>query len=145
MILIGYMKISDPWGPPIWAAFFVRVALGYYLFIQGYLHLAKVPEIVEQVKGFNMIPVHLAQLYGSLLPYLSFACGSLLIVGMWTSLAACVSAVMIASFVYAFKEYPASLFSAPPTVSMILLCSAISLLFSGSGAMSIDNFKKGGD
>jgi uncharacterized membrane protein YphA (DoxX/SURF4 family) len=137
------MKVSEPIGTPDWAAFFVRMALGYYLFIQGYLHLSKVPQIVEQVKGFNVVPIHLAQLYGSLLPYLSFASGILLIIGYWTTLASIVSSIMIASFVYAFKDYPASILGGPPSVSMILLCSAISLLFSGSGAISLDNFKKG--
>jgi len=137
------MKLSDPIGPPVWAAFFIRISLGYYLFIQGYAHLHKIPEIVEMVKGFNMIPVHLAQLYGSLLPFLAVASGILLIVGYWTTLASLISTIMIASVIYAFKDYPKTLFSVP-TPSMVLLCSSISLLFSGSGAMSFDNFKKSG-
>jgi uncharacterized membrane protein YphA (DoxX/SURF4 family) len=137
------MKLNEPLGPTIWAGFFVRIALGYYLFIQGYLHLNQVPEIVERVKSFNMVPTHLAQLYGSLLPFLAVACGFLLLVGLWTTLAALVSTIMIASFVYAFKEYPTTWRTAP-SVSIILLCSSISLLFSGSGALSVDNNRKAG-
>lgn len=137
------MKFHQPLGPQIWAAFFVRVALGYYLFIQGYLHLRKVPEIVEKVKSFNVVPEHLAQLYGSLLPFLAVASGILLIIGFVTTLAAIVSTIIIASVIFAFKEYPQTLLGAP-TPSMVLLCSSLSLLFSGSGALSLDNFRKGG-
>lgn len=135
------MKLHEPLGPPVWAAFFVRVSLGYYLFIQGYAHLTKVQEIVDKVKGFNMIPEHLAQLYGSLLPFLAVASGIMLILGFWTTLAALVSTIMIASVIYAFQDYPKT-FRAPPTPTMVLLCSSISMLFSGSGAMSVDNFRK---
>lgn len=137
------MKLHEPIGPQVWAAFFVRISLGYYLLVQGYAHLNKVPEIVEKVKGFHMIPEHLAQLYGSLLPFLAVACGIMLILGFWTTLAAMISSVMIASIIYAFKDYPQS-FKAPPTPSVVLLCSSLSMLFSGSGALSVDNFRKGG-
>lgn len=137
------MKLHEPIGPPIWAAFFIRISLGYYLLAQGYLHLNKVPEIVEKVKSFNMVPEHLAQLYGSLLPFLAVAAGIMLILGFWTTLAAGISAVMIASIIYAFQDYPKT-FKAPPTHSIVLLCSSLSLLFSGSGAFSVDNFRKGG-
>ena len=137
------MKLHEPIGSPIWAAFFVRISLGYYLLVQGYVHLNKVTEIVEKVKSFNMIPEHLAQLYGSLLPFLAVASGIMLILGFWTTLASMISTIMIASVIYAFKDYPTTL-RAPPTPSMVLLCSSISILFSGSGAMSIDNFRKNG-
>jgi uncharacterized membrane protein YphA (DoxX/SURF4 family) len=135
------MKLHEPIGPIAWAAFFIRVSLGYYLLVQGYAYLRRVPEIVEKVKSFNMIPEHLAQLYGSLLPFLAVAAGIMLILGFWTTLAAAISTLMIASIIYAFKEYPTS-FRAPPTPSIVLLCSSLSLLFSGSGAMSIDHLRK---
>ena len=98
------MKLHEPIGAQVWAGFFIRMSLGYYLLVQGSAHLNKIDEIVQKVKSFNMVPEHLAQLYGCLLPFLAVATGIMLILGFWTTLAAIVSSVMIASVIYALDR-----------------------------------------
>jgi uncharacterized membrane protein YphA (DoxX/SURF4 family) len=78
-----------------------------------------------------------------LLPYFELAAGVLLIVGIWTTLAAMLTSLMLLSFVIAFGAFPKGgelLFNK----DILLLAASVSLLYSGAGALSIDRFRKTG-
>ncbi|MBN8548039.1 MAG: DoxX family protein [Deltaproteobacteria bacterium] len=136
------MKMNEPIGNPIYAPFFVRVSLGIYFVLAGFSKLENIPGFVHEVQGHHILPEHAATLYAILLPYAEMATGSLLVVGIWTTLAAMLSSLMLVSFVYAFGIFPGGshLFNK----DILLLGGSLSLLWSGAGALSIDRFRKTG-
>lgn len=135
------MKLSEPIGNQAWAPFFIRVALGSWLVLAGLAKLDDLPGFVQQVKQLKILPDHLATLYALSLPYLEVAIGSLLVVGIWSTLSAILASLLVASFLYFFGIFPGRgmLFNK----DVLLFAGAVSLLFSGAGAVSIDKFRKG--
>ena len=133
---------------PIWnqnlSGLFVRVPLGIYLLYAGRLKLLDPNGFIDTVRQFKILPDHLATLYAVLLPYFEILTGGLLILGLWTSVCAILAALMLLSFIIAinFFPYPENPFLFNKDV--LLLCAALSLLSSGAGAFSIDNFRQGG-
>lgn len=109
--------------------------------LAGLAKLEDVPGFVKEVRALNILPDHLAALYALALPYLEIGVGSLLVVGIWSTLSAIIAAALIGSVVYIFGVFPGRglLFNK----DILLLAGAVSLLFSGAGAMSLDKFRKG--
>jgi uncharacterized membrane protein YphA (DoxX/SURF4 family) len=140
---LKFMKMNEPIGNPIWGPFILRITLGAYFVLAGWAKLANVPGFIREVQSFGVLPTQAATLYGILLPYFEIAAGFLLIVGIWTTLAALITSLMLLSFVLAFGVFPKTgdlLFNK----DILLLAGSISLLYSGAGAISIDRFRKNG-
>jgi uncharacterized membrane protein YphA (DoxX/SURF4 family) len=97
---------------------------------------------VEEIRKFGILKEPLVTLYGTLLPYLEICSGALLILGFFTTLAALTSSLLLLSFVIAFKFFPEH----PHLLNkdVLLLGASLSLLFSGGGFYSVDNFRKNG-
>jgi len=136
------MKMHEPVGDACFAPLLIRLGLGSYFVLAGLLKLDDVPGFIEGVRSFNILPDHMATLYGILLPYLEIAFGGLLVIGIWTTLASIVTSLMLFSFVVAIGVFPegTNLFNK----DIILLAASLSLLYSGAGAFSIDRFRKAG-
>src|SRR4051812_44983359 len=90
-----HMKLSEPIGNNMWSGFFVRVALGCYFVGTGLTTLDRLQAFEQEIRGMNVLPPHLATLYAISLPYLQVGCGSLLVLGIWTTAAAVVSAALL--------------------------------------------------
>jgi uncharacterized membrane protein YphA (DoxX/SURF4 family) len=135
------MNISAPIGDARYAPFFIRVTLGAYFAYAGYIKVQDVPFFIEELKQFSFIPEHLATLVGILLPYVEIAIGGMLILGLWTTLSGILACVLLASFIYAYGIFPRPQI---PNKDFILFAAALSLLYSGAGALSLDSFRKGG-
>lgn len=144
------MKLHTPLGNPDWGGFLLRVPLGAYFMLQGMSKLqdANGFSFVDEVRKINPVifgvPVlrePLATLYGILLPYSEIVVGVFLIIGMWTTLAAIFSSLMLTSFVLAMgwmvKKEPLMV-----NKDLVLLGASLSLLYSGAGAWSIDRFRR---
>jgi uncharacterized membrane protein YphA (DoxX/SURF4 family) len=132
---------SDPIGNPLFGPFLVRVGLGGYFALAGLVKLENITVFVDRVRAFGILPNELATLYGLLLPYAEIAVGTLLILGFWTTVASALASLMLSSFIVALGLFPNSqvmVFNK----DIILLGGSLSLLYSGSGAMSVDRFRK---
>lgn len=136
------MKLHEPIGSSLFAPFFVRCAIGAYFVLAGLAKIDIIPQFIDQVKEFGILPSHLAVLYGILNPYTEIAVGVLLIVGFWTTLAGIISSLLLLSYIIALGTFPAS--SHVFNKDIVLLAGTLSLLFSGAGAFSIDRFRKTG-
>lgn len=136
------MKMHQPLGNPIYGPFLVRISIGGYFLLAGLMKLDNIPSFVKEVRSFDILPAHLATLYGILLPYTEVAVGILLLIGIWTTGAAIMASLLLLSFVIAIGLFPArgDLYNK----DLILLAGALSLVFSGAGALSIDRFRKTG-
>ena len=137
------MKMNEPIGNPIWGPFILRIVLGAYFVLAGWAKLSNVPGFIKEVQSFGVLPAQAATLYGILLPYFEIVAGVFLIIGIWTTLAALLTSLMLLSFVMAFGIFPktgALLFNK----DILLLAASISLMYSGAGAISVDRFRKTG-
>lgn len=136
------MNISEPLGESGWGPFIARIALGSWLVLVGLENVERLPQYIEQIRLAGKIPEPFTQLYATLVPYLEVAAGALLIVGMWTTLAGIIAGLILGSLLYISGVFPqgSNLFSK----DVILLAVALSLLYTGSGNLSIDKFRKGG-
>ena len=132
------IKLSEPLGNPLFAGLFVRLPLGVYFVMAGLMKLNTPEAFVVSVRKFGILPEPLATLYGILLPYVEIAAGALMALGFWTTLSAILTSLMLLSFVIAFGIRDQH----PFNKDLILLFASISILFSGSGAWSIDRFRK---
>lgn len=142
------MKINEPIGNPIFGPLFVRLALGLHFIMEGRAKLSMrnglvAPDFVREVKALTVMPEQVSTVYAILLPYLLLAVGGLILIGLWMTLTAGLAVVILSSVVYMWGMYASQsplIFSS----NVIFLLVAISLLYSGAGALSIDRFRKGG-
>ncbi len=134
------MKFHEPMGNALYAGLFVRVPLGLYFVLAGLMKIKDADAFIAIVQQYKIIPEPLATLYGILLPYIEVGVGTMLILGSWTTLAAILCSLMLASFIMAvgIRE------QRPFNKDILLLGAALSLLYSGAGALSIDRFRKTG-
>ena len=134
------MKLSEPIGNPNYAPLFIRIALGIYFVLAGLAKFEHLQQFIAEVQSFELAPEHVSTLFAILLPYVEVAAGGLLVLGMWTTLAAVVTTFLLACFVYAFGLFPTrpDLFNK----DIILLAASLSVLYSGAGAISVDGFRK---
>lgn len=131
---------------PIWhaslAGLLVRLPLGAYFLVAGWVTLHNLGSFVEAIKAIGFLPDKAATLYGVLLPYVEIGIGALMIVGLWTTITATVAALMLGSFILVLGIFP---YPSNPNLfnkDLLLLFGALSLLSSGAGAFSIDGFKQ---
>ncbi len=132
-----------------WAPLILRLALGFFcvrLGIWGYVGEATFKSTIESYTGLQGIPLTLYLILG---PYLLFGAGSLLILGLFTRAAALVAIfvfapLLIAGGAISAIENPMALFPEQRTIfkDLVVLAAFGSLLFSGPGAISIDNTLK---
>lgn len=134
------MKMNQPLGAAHYGPMIIRLALGAYFILAGMGKLNLLAAFVDQVRSFGVLPGNIAAVYGILLPYVEVSVGALLVIGMWTTLSGVLAGLMILSFVLAFGVFPGThdIFNK----DLILLAAACSLLYSGPGALSIDNIGK---
>jgi uncharacterized membrane protein YphA (DoxX/SURF4 family) len=134
------MKINEPIGDASYAAMMVRLPLGAYFAVAGWLKLKNLRGFMEEVTGMHVLSDNLAALFGTLLPYIEVYVGVALILGLWMTLTSLLSSVLLASFIYGFgvSHGEHGLFNK----DFLLLGASLSLLFSGSGAYSVDNVRK---
>ncbi|MBX7137498.1 MAG: DoxX family protein [Oligoflexia bacterium] len=141
------VKMHEPIGEAHYGPLLLRCSLGAYLLLSGLSQIDHLELFIDAVQRNRHFPEHVSTLYAILVPYLEVLTGALLIVGIWTTFAGIVSALMLGSFIFATGLFPykndmftTRLFNK----DVILLCAALSLLYTGAGAFSIDRFRKGG-
>lgn len=134
------MKLHEPIGDASFGPLILRLPIGIYFILAGLLILKDPTGFVAEVHTMNILPPHAGTIYAIMLPYVQIAAGGLLMLGMWTTLSAGLISLMLVSFLVAFGLHPegARLFNK----DVIVLCAALSLLYSGSGAWSIDRFRR---
>ena len=132
--------MHEPIGEAIYGPLLIRVTLGAYFVLAGLAKMDNMAEFIAEVKKFDILPGHMAEVYAILLPYFEIAAGGLMILGLWTTLAAITTSILLLSFIIALGAFPKSdhLFNK----DIILLAASLSLLYTGAGAFSIDRFRK---
>lgn len=136
------IKMHEPIWDGVFGPLFVRAPLGAYFFLAGWYKLGDLKGFVKIVQSFHLMPEPFATLYGILLPYTEMAIGVMLIVGLYTTLAAITACLALASFVWALGIFPQG--DKVFNKDILLLLAAFSLLYTGAGAFSIDRFRKTG-
>ena len=132
--------MNEPIGNALYGPLLARLPLGAYFLLAGYAKLQNPDKFVMVVKKFGILPEPLATLYAILLPYVETISGGMLILGAWTTLFAILMSLMLASFIIAIGLFEGM----PFNKDLVLLGLSLSFLWSGSGACSIDRFRKTG-
>jgi uncharacterized membrane protein YphA (DoxX/SURF4 family) len=134
------MKINEPIGSASYAPLLVRLPMGAYFMVAGWLKLNNLRGFMEEVASMNVLSNNLASLYGTVLPYVEIYVGVALILGLWMTLTSMISSILLATFIYGFgvSYGEHGLFNK----DFLLLGASMSLLFSGSGAYSVDNVRR---
>lgn len=136
------MKFTEPIGNALYAPLFLRLALGGYFILAGLAKLDNIQGFITQVQSFGLLPAHLGTVYGILVPYIEIIAGGLMLLGMWTTLGAFILALLLGSYIYAYGIYSQG--GAIFNKDVVFFAVAVSVMFSGSGAFSIDRFRKTG-
>lgn len=134
---------------PIWhekfAGVCIRIPLGLFFAIVGLSKLKNLEGFVNTVKQYEVLPDQFATLYGAGLPFMEVFVGCLLILGLWTVIAASLASLMLLSIIIAVGLFPT------PEVSIyllnkdvIFLGASLALLATGPGAFSVDGFRTSG-
>jgi uncharacterized membrane protein YphA (DoxX/SURF4 family) len=136
------MKLNEPVGDARYGPLFVRIPLGAYFVLASLGKLNHAAAFVDEVRRFHVLPDQLGTLYGILLPYVELTVGFFLLLGIWTTLCAVLAALMMFSFTLAFGFFHSgvNIFNK----DILVLGGALSLLFTGAGAYSVDSFRKSG-
>jgi uncharacterized membrane protein YphA (DoxX/SURF4 family) len=136
---MGY-KMHEPIGNGAYAGLLLRLPLGAYFAMAGLMKIRAPQEFIGVVQSYKVIPEPFSTLYAILLPYIEVGSGIMLILGIWTTLAAFLCSLMLTSFLIAIgiRDHH------PFNKDIILLGASLSLLYSGPGAWSIDRFRKAG-
>jgi len=124
----------------------LRLVLGVTFILAGVSKLGNPAGFVQVIKSMApYLPELLGTAYGYALPYLEVVLGALLLLGLWTRVAAWVGAALVASFILGvalatpdvpFLFDPAA--RAIPNKDFGFLAIAISLGLTGAGALSLD-------
>ncbi len=136
------MKLNRPIGNVLWGPFFIRLALGGYLFLAGMAKLENLRGFVGEVQKLAIMPDNVAAVYGVLLPYFEVLAGGLLVLGLWTTLGAVIATIHFATMLWVFGLFTSTgmLFNK----DVILLAAGLSIMYSGAGALSVDRFREVG-
>ena len=144
------MKLNQPIGNAEYAGLLIRMPLGAYFILAGLAKLDSPMAFLEEVKkfkvvigGVSILREPLTTLYGVILPYAEIGVGALLVVGLWATLAAALSSLMLLSFILALGPVVSP---KPFTLNkdVLLLGASLSLLYCGAGKLSVDRFRKTG-
>ncbi|MCI5064473.1 DoxX family protein [bacterium] len=136
------MKLNRPVGNALYAPLFLRQALGWYLILSGIVKLENLKGFIGEFQKLNVLPEHFATVYAIILPYGEILAGGLLVLGFLTTLGAFLAAFHGVTLIYAF-----GLFSSTGQLlskDLIFLAAALSVLYSGAGAFSVDRFRETG-
>lgn len=134
------IKMDEPIGPASFGPLIARLGVGAYFLLAGLSKLQMLSAFVAQVKTFGVLPENASSLYAVLLPYLEVFIGGCFILGLWTTMVAIVAGILLMSFIFAFGFFPGS--SDIFNKDIVLLCTVLSLLYTGPGAYGLDNVRK---
>jgi len=93
------MKKAQPW-----IGLLVRLGLGGVLLYAGYLKAFSPDKSMMAVRAYELLPIWLANAFGTILPWLEMGAGLLLIVGVAVRYAAIFGAGLMVAFIIAIAQ-----------------------------------------
>ena len=138
------MKLDEPIGDASYAPFFLRVTLGAYLLLAGLAKADNLQGFVNewQKLGGQLFSHNLATIYAVVLVVCELIAGGLLVIGLWSILGGILATFVMISFVFVGGVFVGQ--GQLLNSNVILSAAAVSVLFLGGGAFSIDRFRKSG-
>lgn len=87
-----------------WFGLIARLIVGGTIFAAGYLKVGQLAKSQMAVRAYEVLPISLANLIGTILPFAEVAIGLLLILGAATKVNAYLSAGLMALFIVAIAQ-----------------------------------------
>ena len=87
-----------------WITFALRLIFGGVLLVAGAIKVTDPYGSATSVRAYQMLPVHLANFLGFVLPFAEIGLGIFLIVGIWVRFMAVASSILMIAFVIAISQ-----------------------------------------
>lgn len=87
-----------------WITFAFRLILGGVLLVAGAIKVTDPYGSATSVRAYQILPVHLANFLGFVLPFIEVGIGILLIVGIWVRLSAIAGGALMVMFIIAIGQ-----------------------------------------
>lgn len=87
-----------------WLTFGFRLILGGVLLVAGAIKVVDPYGSATSVRAYQVLPVHLANFLGFVLPFVEIGIGIFLIVGIWVRFAAFAGAALMVMFIVAIAQ-----------------------------------------
>ena len=87
-----------------WITFGFRLILGGVLLVAGALKVTDPYGSAPSVRAYQVLPIHLANFLGFVLPFIEIGIGIFLIVGIWVRLTSLAGAALMLVFVIAIAQ-----------------------------------------
>jgi uncharacterized membrane protein YphA (DoxX/SURF4 family) len=87
-----------------WITFGFRLILGGVLLVAGALKVTDPYGSATSVRAYQVLPIHLANFLGFVLPFIEIGIGIFLIVGIWVRLTSLAGAALMLVFVIAIAQ-----------------------------------------
>jgi uncharacterized membrane protein YphA (DoxX/SURF4 family) len=140
------MILTRQFGNPLWAPLIIRISIGGYIFFLGLWAIQEPELFANNISFISGISGTLLSAYTTICPYVFVVCGLCLALGFLTS------GMALLSFMLVFPLYlGANILNVQGITvqhfgekrqfykTIVLLCSMLSLLFSGPGILSLDH------
>jgi uncharacterized membrane protein YphA (DoxX/SURF4 family) len=88
----------------VWITLGFRLILGAVLLVAGALKATDPYGSATSVRAYQLLPVHVANFFGFILPFAEIALGIFLIVGIWVRFIALASSALMIAFVIAIGQ-----------------------------------------
>ena len=87
-----------------WFGLFARLVVGGIIFAAGFLKVDELEKSQMAVRAYEILPIGIANFFGTILPFAEVAIGLLLILGAATRINALLSAALMALFIVAIAQ-----------------------------------------
>lgn len=87
-----------------WFGFVARLVVGGVIFAAGYLKVGHIEKSQMAVRAYEVLPISVANFFGTILPFAEVAIGLLLILGAGIRINALLSAALMALFIVAIAQ-----------------------------------------
>jgi uncharacterized membrane protein YphA (DoxX/SURF4 family) len=88
----------------VWLTLGFRLILGGVLLVAGAIKVTDPYGSATSVRAYQLLPVHVANFFGFILPFAEIALGVFLIVGIWVRFMALASGALLIAFVIAIGQ-----------------------------------------
>jgi len=140
------MNLTKQYGRPAWAPLIIRVSIGSYLSYLGFWAIQEPDLFANSISFISGLAGFALTAYTKICPYIFIVCGIFLAFGFLTT------ATVLLSFILIFPLYlGANILNIQGITvqhfgekrqfyqTIVLLCSMLSLVFSGPGVLSLDH------
>jgi uncharacterized membrane protein YphA (DoxX/SURF4 family) len=143
------MILTKQFGNPLWGPLIIRMSIGSYIFFLGLWAIQEAELFANSISFISGLSGMILTIYTEIVPYIFILSGLSLVLGFLTTGMALISFILIfplylGANILNINDITVQHFGEKRQFykTIVLLCSMLSLLFSGPGILSLDHILK---